>query len=267
MSFVEKVIYALQYETTRPASYGIFHICWLVVSILMIIGLSKRREKNHEKSLKTILAIYGFGSLLLEILKQIIWSFNYNAVTNVVTWDYQWYAFPFQLCTTPIFISIICIFLKKGKLRDSLLSFMAYITLLGSIATALYPESCFVKTLLVDIHTMYLHFGSLVVSIYLLAKREVDIKFKSLINGYLVFLVFAFIAETMNIIIYNSGVLNGETFNMFFISPYFISTLPVYDIVQNNTPFVVYILFYLVTIFIGTVLVWIVTKVIRKVGT
>ena len=264
MSFFENILYTLQYEVTRPTSYGMFHICWLVASLVLIIFLSIRKEKNHEKSLKMILAIYGIGSLLLETLKQLIWSFNYDAVTNIVTRDYQWYAFPFQLCTMPMFISIICLFLKKGKLRDNLLSFMAYVTLLGSLATALYPESCFVRTLLVDIHTMYLHFGSLVISIYLLTKKEVDIKFKSLINGYIIFLVFAGIAELMNVVVYHLGILNGETFNMFFISPYFISTLPVYDIVQSNSPFIIYILFYLITIFIGALSVFCIAKIISK---
>lgn len=266
MNFFERVLYALQYEVTRPVSYGAFHICWLVASIILIIFLAKHKEKNHEKTLKVILATYGIIAFILELLKQLIWAFNYDAITTVVTWDYQWYSFPFQLCTTPIFISLICLFLKKEKLRNNLLSFMTYVTLLGSVATALYPESCFVKTLLVDIHTMYLHIGSLVVSIYLLVKKEVIINFKNVVSAYFVFLVFASIAESLNLVIYHSGILNGETFNMFFISPYFISTLPVYESVQSNYPFILYILFYLITIFIGAVLVFVVAKIVSRIG-
>ena len=64
------------------------------------------------------------------------------------------------------------------------------------------------------------------------------------------------IAEILNIFIYNSGVLNGETFNMFYISPYFISTLPVFDVIQQNVPFVIYLLIYIVAIFIGSLIVY-----------
>ncbi len=142
---------------------------------------------------------------------------------------------------------------------------MAFVTILGSIATAIYPESCFVRTLLVDIHTMYLHFGSLVVSLYLLISKEVKITFNTFIKGYIIFLLFALSAEILNIIIYNSDILNGETFNMFYISPYFISSLPIFDIIQKNTPFVIYIIIYLVIIFIGSYLVFIISKGISKI--
>ena len=265
MKWFEKIIYGLQFEMERPSSYGLFHLIWILLSIIMIIYFIKRKENDHEKSLKGILLIYGVGSLILEIIKQVIWSFNYNPTTNIITWDYQWYAFPYQLCTTPIFVSIICLFLKKGKVRDSLLSYMAFVTILGSIATAIYPESCFVRTLLVDIHTMYLHFGSLIVSIYLLISKEVKINFKNFIKGYIVFLLFASSAEILNIIIYNSGILNGETFNMFYISPYFISSLPIFDIIQKNTPFILYLIIYLVSIFVGSYLVFIISKGIIKI--
>ena len=265
MKWFEKIIYGLQFEMERPSSYGLFHLIWILLSIIMIIYFIKRKENDHEKSLKGILLIYGVGSLILEIIKQVIWSFNYNPTTNIINWDYQWYAFPYQLCTTPIFVSIICLFLKKGKVRDSLLSYMAFVTILGSIATAIYPESCFVRTLLVDIHTMYLHFGSLIVSIYLLISKEVKINFKNFIKGYIVFLLFASSAEILNIIIYNSGILNGETFNMFYISPYFISSLPIFDIIQKNTPFILYLIIYLVSIFVGSYLVFIISKGIIKI--
>ena len=263
MNFFEKIFYALQFEISRPKSYGVFHIGCLLISFLILFYLIKRKEKDHEKSLKRILLIYGFGVLLTEVLKQITWSLNYDKVLNIVTWDYQWYAFPFQLCTTPIFISIICVFLKKSKLRDSLLSYMAFFTILGSIATAVYPETCFVQTLLVDIHTMLLHLGSLVVSIYLL-KKEININFKSLLSGYKVFIVFVLLAQILNITIYKSGIIMDETFNMFYISPYFESSLPLYNTIQSNAPYLVFLLFYLVTIFIGGLIVFGITKLIKK---
>lgn len=264
MNIIERIIYCLQYEIDRPKVYGLFHIISLLITLILIIFLLKKKEKNHEKTLKIILGIYGFGSLILEVLKQIVWSFNYDPVTKIITWDYNWYAAPFQLCTTPIFIAIICLFLKKNKLRNNLLSYMAFFTILGSLATAVYPESCFVRTLLVDIHTMYLHLGSLIVSIYLIGTKEVEIKFKNLLNGYYVFLVFVFIAEILNIIMYNSKIIGDETFNMFYISPYFISDLPLLNNIQTHVPFIVFIIIYLLIIFIGALLVWLISKFITS---
>lgn len=261
MNIIEKFLYFLQGEMERPKSYGWYHILWIIISLVFIIYFYLRKNKNNEKTLKTILLIYGFGSFILELLKQLIWAFNYDPITNIVTWNYTWYAAPFQLCSTPIYVSLICLFLKKNKLRDALLSYMAYITILGSLATFIYPEDVFVRDILINIHTMFLHCGSLVVSIYLLISREVKINFKSLLSGYKVFLIFALIAEILNLIVYNSGILNGATFNMFYISPYFISSLPIFNIIQEKVPFIIFIMLYLFAIFMGSLIIYLICKI------
>ena len=62
--------------------------------------------------------------------------------------------------------------------------------------------------------------------------------------------------DTSVVLNVNSGVLNGENFNMFYISPYFISTLPVFDIIQQTVPFILYLLIYIVSISIGALIVY-----------
>lgn len=246
----------------RPKAFGWYHILWLIWVLITIIFLYKKRKCFQEKQLKFILGIYGIVALILEILKQLIWSFNYS--NNIVIWDYTWYAFPFQLCTTPIYVSIICLFLKKNKLRDKLLSYIAYITILGSISTMLMPDSCFVSDILVNIHTMYLHLGSFILSIYLLITKEVEIKKEKLIGAIQVFLVFVLIADLLNISIYNLNILNGETFNMFYISPYFISTLPVFNIIWEHVPYIIYLIIYIITIILGSLIIYNISKLIKK---
>jgi len=265
MNFFEKVLYFLQGEMDCPVPYGWFHILWIGLSILLIVILYKRKKYHNDKQLKIVLGVYGIVALILELLKQLIWSFNYDPVTNLVSWSYQWYSAPFQLCTTPIFISIICLFLKKNDTRNSLLSYMAFITILGSVMTAIIPDSCFTSDILVNIHTMWLHFGSLVVSVYLLVSGEVELKKSNLVNSILVFLMFVLIAEFLNIGVYHSGILNGQTFNMFYISPYFESVLPVYNTVQSSVPFIIYLLFYIVTISLGAIIVYDISHIIKNV--
>ncbi len=264
MSFFERILLALQFEMPRPTSYGLFHLLCLAVTALVLVLLTVRKHPDREKTLKTVLLVYGVGAFVLEAVKQIIWSYSFDPATQTGTWDYQWYAFPFQLCTTPIFASLLGAFLKKGPLRDALLSYMAFFTILGSVATAVYPESCFVSTVLVDIHTMYLHLGSLVVSLYLLLTGEVRATLWSLLRGLGVFLVFVLVAEGLNLAVYHSGVLGGETYNMFYISPYFVSSLPVFDAIQQRTPFAVFLLLYLIAIFLGASVVWLIARAAGK---
>lgn len=256
MNLFEKLLYMLQREMETPKPFGWFHIVWILFVIVSVVILFILRKRHNEKQLKIIIGIYGIIAFILELLKQLIWAFNYDHITNIVTWDYEWYSAPFQLCTTPIFISIICLFLKNNKLRKSLLSYMAFVTILGSLVTLILPDSCFTSDILINIHTMWLHCGSLVVSIYLLISREVEINKKNFINSILVFLIFVVIAEILNITIYNSGILNGETFNMFYISPYFITHLPVFNTIQQNVPFIFYLFSYMLIIFLGSLIVY-----------
>ena len=264
MNWFEKFLYLLQGEMETPKTLGWFHILWILLVVISIIVLFFLRKNHNEKRLKLILGTYGIIAFILELLKQLIWAFNYDPITNIVTWDYEWYSAPFQLCTTPIFITIICLFLKNNKLRKSLLSYMAFVTILGSLVTLIIPDSCFTSDVLINIHTMWLHCGSLVVSVYLLMSREVEINKKNLINSFLVFLAFIVIAEVLNITIYNSGILNGETFNMFYISPYFITHLPVFKTVQESVPFIIYLLFYILVIFVGSLIVYLISKGVKN---
>ena len=265
MNFFEKILYMLQAQMNTPKPWGWFHIMWILLVIISLVILFNLRKKYSNKQLKIVLGIYGIIALILELTKQIIWSFNYNEITNIVTWDYQWYAAPFQLCTTPIFASVICLFLKEdSKIRKALLSYMAYITILGSFMTMIIPDSCFTSDILINIHTMWLHLGSFVVSIYLLMGGAVKIHKESFKLAFYVFLVFVLIAEILNIGIYNSGILNGETFNMFYISPYFISSLPIFDIIQQNVPFLVFLLIYIVSINIGSLFIYFTSYVIER---
>ena len=47
--------------------------------------------------------------------------------------------------------------------------------------------------------------------------ENVKVEKQDMIDGFKVFLVFALLAEILNITVYNMDVLNGEEFNMFYI--------------------------------------------------
>lgn len=263
MNWFEKILYYLQVEMETPKPYGWFHLLCIFITISLIIILFIFRNKYNDKQLKLVLGIYGIGTFILELTKQLMWSMNYDPSTMLVTWDYEWYAAPFQLCTTPMYVSLICLFLKKGTIRDSLLSYIAYFTILGSISTIIIPDSCFTKDILINIHTMYLHCGSLVVSVYLLFTKEVKIDYKALLYGFIVFLIFAFIANTLNISFYKLGIIGDETFNMFYISPYFISVLPIFSTIQEMVPYIFFLFIYLIAIYLGGNIIFLLTYFIN----
>lgn len=256
----------LETEMETPVPFGTFHIAWIIGMVVVISFLFIRRHKHSEKQLKLVLGIYGVIAFILELLKQIVWSLDYDAALNEFIWDFQWYAAPFQLCTMPIYITLICLFLKKCKFRDCLLAFMAYVTILGSITTAIIPDDVFVSDILIDIHTMWLHLGSLVVSIYLLMSKEVTVTKTDFKRAIMTFLIFIIIANALNIIVYNSGILAGETFNMFYISPYFVSSLPVFDKIYTMVPYPLFLAIYFLALTMGAGIIYLVSKLCLTFG-
>lgn len=264
MNIIEKILYALSAEMPEPAGWGWFHIMWLCFIVIAIYLLYRQKNNFNEKQLKTVIGTYGFVALTFETLKQITWSFDWDFVNQVAIWDYQWYSFPFQLCSTPIYVAVICFFLKKSNLRTTLLSYMAFTTILGSIATILMPDSCFTTVILTNIHTSWLHFGSFVISIYLMMTEEVKLTTENLKKALKTFIIFVGIAMAMNLIVYNSGVLNGEEFNMFYVSPYFESELPVFNTIQKSVPYPIFLFTYIFALSLGSGIIFTIAKILKK---
>lgn len=262
MNVFEKILYDLNnLRMETPTSFGWLHLLWLGLIILTIVLTIVRRKKFNEKKLNTVLLIYGIGSLILELIKQIMWAFNYD--NGVVSYSYSWYSAPFQLCTTPMFVALIIPF-TKGKFKDSLLSYLAFYTILSSFMVMMIPSTCFTSQILINIHTMYLHAFAFSVSLYILINKAVKINKENLFNAFKVFIFFVIIALLLDIGIYNSGILNGETFNMFYISPYFPCTLPVFGVIKDSVPYIIFLLSYISIISLGSIIVYLIVKFINK---
>jgi hypothetical protein len=52
---------------------------------------------------------------------------------------------------------------------------------------------------------------------------------------------------------------------MFYISPYFDSPLPIFNTLQVKTPFVLFLLIYLGSIFIGGTIILLITRILRRI--
>lgn len=228
-----------------PQAWGWFHLMWVGLIIVSIAFFYRSRKSGVRIDPDLVFGIYGFGSLLLELAKQLMWSVSIGE-NGAVIWDYSWYAAPFQLCTTPMFICIALCFAKSERLRGIMMDYLAYMSFVNMLLVVLLPGSCFCEYVIVNIHTMYLHCGGLIVSAFILINRLVRVDMKALFSGYRVFLDFCAAAIYVDISFVQLGIVpSGETFNMFYISPYFDCTLPVLSSIFKAVPYPVFLLTYL----------------------
>jgi hypothetical protein len=84
---------------------------------------------------------------------------------------------------------------------------------------------------------MICHGSMICLGVYLFYSGHVKAEMKTLFKAIPVFAVCVGMAAVMNEIAYVTGLLERETFNMFFISPHCVPSLPVYSTVQNILPF------------------------------
>ncbi|MEG1582186.1 MAG: YwaF family protein [Clostridia bacterium] len=258
MNAFENFLKLINIKMETPTPYGWFHFLWLAIMIIASIVVGVYAKKATQKQNKIFLISISLIMIAFEIYKQLSFSFNVDSGA----WSYQWYSFPFQFCSVPMYVMLLAGVLKEGKFRDCLYSFLGTYGLFAGMAVMLMPGDVFTSTLGINIQTMLHHSEMFVVGIYILASGKFKFDFKTLLKGFYVFLVVLGMALILNIIVFNSGVLNGQTFNMFFISPYFPCTLFGFSAIYGKVPYVIFLLIYIIAFTLASYIVLLISRLI-----
>lgn len=233
MSFFESILRIFDYKMETPGLFGWFHLMWIALVILGSVGFCLLHKKKAP-AVPGVLLLVSVVVALLEVYKQINYSFSYS---GGIQFDFQWYAFPFQFCSTPMYVGLLAGVIRKGKLHDALCAYLATFSVFAGVCVTVYPGDVFVSTMGINIQTMICHGSMIVLGVYLFYSGHVKAEMKTLLKAIPVFAVCVLLASVMNEIAHASGLLEREVFNMFFISPHCDPSLPVYSTVQNLLPF------------------------------
>ena len=237
MSFFASVLRILDASMKTPLPYGWFHLLWIGITLLAAALLCRFRPNPRKTLLIVTIAV-----IILEIYKQVNYTFDYE---NGITIDYQWYAFPFQFCSTPMYIGLLAGLTRPGKFHDALCAYLATFAVFAGAAVMVLPGDVFISTIGINIQTMVCHGSMVFLGIYLLQSGYVKLEHKTILKAVPVFAVCVSIAAVMNEVAYRAGLLKTEVFNMFFISPYCAPHLPVYSAVQKAVPFPLCLVLYI----------------------
>ncbi len=234
MGFLTKVLEVLDARMVTPTLYGVFHLFFFILSVVCGILLCVFCKKPTERFMRRLLFWVSVVVITLEIYKQINYSFSY---TDGITFDYQWYAFPFQFCSTPMYIGLLAGIIKNHKLHEAFTTYLATFSLFAGLCVMFYPADIYISTIGINIQTSICHGSMITLGIYLLGSGYIGLKHKTILKAISVFAVLVFTAAVMNEVAFLTGLTESETFNMFFISPHCEPSLPVYSLVQAVIPF------------------------------
>lgn len=232
-----------------PKPFGLFHLVSVAVILVLCVAmiLLRRRLPRGEKSLRIALVAFGVGLLLLEIGKQIVYSYS-----PTEGWAYNWDRFPFQFCSTPIYIALLAMCLPPCKIRQALLCFLATYSPVAGCAVLFYPApDVFHKILFLDVHTMLWHGAMLAFGLYLWLTEAVKPSLKTALMAAVVYLPLPCIALALNELEIATGFAGDFTFNMFYVARDGRCSIPVLSWIQANMPYPVFFTSYVLTLGFG----------------
>ena len=247
VDFLHSLYNILFYKTAVPFLFGVFHITAIIVSLLAIIFAVRALSDVGERVFRKFLLALWVILLILEVYREV--AFSLTLVNGEFVWNYAWYQFPFQLCGTPLYVIPIVVFAPEGKFRRACMSFLAVWSLFGGLTVMVYPAEIFVSQIGISIQSYFHHAMQVLIGVVIAVReaRSRRLNFRFFMRGSYVFLTLFGIAMLMNIVAYRILSANdiNDSFNMFFISPYYSCSLPILSEIQKIAPYPVFLLIYL----------------------
>lgn len=255
------VLRTLDAKMEEPELFGWFHITFLLLSFIAAAILCLLHKNASQERVRNITFGVAVAVIILEVYKQVNYSFSY--ADGNVAFQYQWYAFPWQFCSMPMYVGFLAGIFRKGRIHDCLCAFLSTYAVFAGLCVMFYPETVFIDTIGINIQTMICHGSMITVGIYLLYSGYVKLEHKTILKAIPVFLVSVLTAVILNEIAFQLGLLNDHEFNMFFISPYCEPSLPVYSLVQNAVAYPWCLFIYVIAFTLAAYLILLVAMEIK----
>lgn len=193
-----------------PRSYGLFHLSFFVLSILLSFLIANKLRNVSDRKNKKILFFIGIFLLVIEVYKELFYYFIVN------NGNYDFSVFPFQLCDIPMYICLIIPFVKNKKVEEGMYNFMVSYNLLGAFVTFFEPSSLLRPYLLMMLHGFLWHGILMFLGIYIALSGRCLKNKKDFITSTKVYVILCSIALTLNVFLKN---VTKGTMNAFYLGP------------------------------------------------
>ncbi len=246
MNIFEKFLDFITYRVeTAPESYGPLHLFMLLLVIGFTVLLCILFKDASARRFRRILFVLWCILVVGELYHQTCFFFDVEG--GVAVWEYQWYKFPFQFCATPLYILPLAIFPKSERLRSCALAFMSTFSLFAGLAVIIYPNDVFTTIIGASVQSLIHHGLQVVIGITIATHERKRFNTRFFLGGVPIFIILITLAMIMNVVGYHllQGAGMDDTFNMFYVSPYFDCTLPVLSDLYPILPYPVFLIVYI----------------------
>lgn len=228
MRILERLVEFNQREAEIPEAGGQLHIisCFFVILVTFALVIVVRCTDDDRVFRAVIFALWGV-MLLGELYKQII--FPMSIVDGEIVYKYNWSAFPFQLCSTPLYVLPFLALMRDTPMRDFSAGYIMTVCLIGGVAVYLVPSTVFNESVFLNLHSMVHHGIQIIAAIVTAAYYRGRAGLKMLLKSEAVFVGMFTVAALLNKYLYEYLLNTGkyDEFNMFYINPALQYEIPV----------------------------------------
>lgn len=231
MNFLGELLGILKTKMPPQEPYGIFHILWFALSIIAGIILVKKIKSPTQKQVRRLLLIISVITILMEVYKQIVYCVSFDG--SGFHFRYKWYIFPFQFCSTPMFVGLLGGIFKKEKFHRMCCAYLCSYSVFAGLSVMISPHQVLTDIVGLNIQTMFCHGSMITIGIFLMCTDYTKQTFRTLLDALPLFAGAFAIAVIFNEIGYYAGF---EQLNLFFISPHETTVIPILSTIEKFCP-------------------------------
>lgn len=222
-------------ELVKP--YGAFHLIFFLGGLLISFLISFKLRNIEIKKLNKILFWLGIFLLISELYKQLFYTFYIGKGL------YQWWIFPFQLCSIPMYFALAARYIHNKKVYTAMMVFLISYNLLGGFTAFLEPSGLIHPYWTLTIHAFIWHMMIVFMGLLIGMNNHLKFKMKDFKGNIILFLCLCLLAFIINVIVKNG-------INMFFVGPEN-SSIIVFKTISQKYGWFINDLFYLFALTLG----------------
>jgi len=230
----------------KPAAYGPFHLTFTFVGFALSFLAARKLRSIGNRGNRIVLLSCGIFLAVCEVYKQLFYYFHIGGGS------YQWWIFPFQMCSVPMYLCILAPLLKPGKLQKSMYNFMMIYNLLGGLMAFIEPSGIVHEYWTLTLHAFIWHMTLVFVGLYLAFSDRGGKEMSDYRSASVTFVVLCALAFCINLLLWD---VSGGSVNMFFVGPSN-SSLVVFKQISEAAGWYISTLLYIPTVCLGSFIIF-----------
>ena len=254
MKLLERLINISNIEVEEPTAFGGFHLFCVLVVISLGTFLALRMRDSSDLTFRRIIGGMFLLMLAFEVTKQTLFCMSVSE--GGVRYEYDWDAFPFQLCSVPMYLSLWCAVCRNQKVNSWLYECMFAVNMFGGLMAFIEPSGIQHGYVTLTAHAYLWHMLLIFLGLYLYCSKRACIDRSGYKKAAVSYLVSCAAAQGLNLLF-------AGKINCFYISPYVISPLAVFKNIYAACGWLVNMVLLILALLIASAIVYYIGYLIR----